>query len=656
MDPRFSLRFQSGERSGELIPIPEGGFTVGRRPGNSLQVLDNSVSGRHAEFLIDERGVTVKDLGSTNGTRVGDLRVLEQRVSHGDLIVLGNVEFLLVDARLGSVATAAEALSKTKEVPGPDGLQRVSAERIARAKRVSRPGILVLVLAALGGGVWWYLNRSSGGSSSSVRPVAAVPGNLLGDEASFESDTDSWSSAVDAPQAFLKTARARRSGQSGVAAELGAGEWALARSRDWPLRPGATYTVAAALRRSGDARVRVGLEFSRTAPEGAGGTGPLYAWSSDAADDGWSEARFEASAPAGYDRVRVLLWAHSAAGGGGAADDVALTEGAPGAAPLAIGNYTLALPCSPGTSAALASSTAVLLSGLEFTRPGATPLWEGERFQATLDGPRLRLASAAPREAFALRCESALAAGGIATIGADGYKTHGRDFERAAVKDLLLGGKGDFVRLSFDVPVRLSGEPEGSAVRLVAEAAGLSAVALQLEFKSEREQAGNLAYAARSAEKKGELGECLRQWSALLDTYPYEDKLVEEAEAARSRLSERGLAEVREVRLESERARFFRLVDLYRQGRERARAIAKRYAGSEVEREALALVREVEQDLTGLEAELDAQERERLAQILRSLEAQKATGLAGEVRNYLAKRPGAASAPRAPAEPGAAPQ
>ena len=111
MDARFSLRFESGERRGETIQVTDGGFTIGRRPGNSLQVLDNSISGRHAEFLIDEQGVTVKDLGSTNGTRVGDTRVLEQRITHGDHVTLGNVEFIRDNIEYTIVAIVALSLT-----------------------------------------------------------------------------------------------------------------------------------------------------------------------------------------------------------------------------------------------------------------------------------------------------------------------------------------------------------------------------------------------------------------------------------------------------------------------------------------------------------------------------------------------------------------
>ena len=66
MPPQYALRFESGERRGELVPLagalgPGQAFTIGRKPGNALQVTDPSVSGRHAELeLAAESGTPVE--------------------------------------------------------------------------------------------------------------------------------------------------------------------------------------------------------------------------------------------------------------------------------------------------------------------------------------------------------------------------------------------------------------------------------------------------------------------------------------------------------------------------------------------------------------------------------------------------------------------
>src|SRR3954469_14359449 len=44
--------------------------TVGRRPDNTIQIIDRSVSAHHAEFLLTDDHYRVHDLGSTNLTFV----------------------------------------------------------------------------------------------------------------------------------------------------------------------------------------------------------------------------------------------------------------------------------------------------------------------------------------------------------------------------------------------------------------------------------------------------------------------------------------------------------------------------------------------------------------------------------------------------------
>jgi pSer/pThr/pTyr-binding forkhead associated (FHA) protein len=97
MQARYSLRFENGERRGETIPISGSVFTVGRRPGNSAQLSDASVSGRHAEFVVESDGVLVRDLGSTNGTKVDGERIESRKLVHGDEVLLGSVKVTLLE-------------------------------------------------------------------------------------------------------------------------------------------------------------------------------------------------------------------------------------------------------------------------------------------------------------------------------------------------------------------------------------------------------------------------------------------------------------------------------------------------------------------------------------------------------------------------------
>jgi hypothetical protein len=83
---RYWLRFQD-QRDFELAA---GVTIVGRGDGCQLILDDPLISRRHACFVVDEREITVKDLGSTNGVLVNGTRVEEmQLVVPGDQITIG---------------------------------------------------------------------------------------------------------------------------------------------------------------------------------------------------------------------------------------------------------------------------------------------------------------------------------------------------------------------------------------------------------------------------------------------------------------------------------------------------------------------------------------------------------------------------------------
>ena len=69
--------------------------TIGRSDTNSFQIPDGSVSGTHCEILLQNEEILVKDLGSTNGSFVDGSRIKESKLSHGQILKLGEVELRL---------------------------------------------------------------------------------------------------------------------------------------------------------------------------------------------------------------------------------------------------------------------------------------------------------------------------------------------------------------------------------------------------------------------------------------------------------------------------------------------------------------------------------------------------------------------------------
>jgi putative nucleotidyltransferase with HDIG domain len=81
----------SSARQGEVVPVA-GTLTIGRHPDSGLCLDDPEVSRRHAVIEQTPRGTVLRDLGSGNGTFIGDRRVVESRLSTGDVIRIGSIE------------------------------------------------------------------------------------------------------------------------------------------------------------------------------------------------------------------------------------------------------------------------------------------------------------------------------------------------------------------------------------------------------------------------------------------------------------------------------------------------------------------------------------------------------------------------------------
>jgi transcriptional regulator with GAF, ATPase, and Fis domain/pSer/pThr/pTyr-binding forkhead associated (FHA) protein len=82
-----------GPLKGNVIPLPQGEYCVGRQPTNDLQLEDNAVSRRHCLFILSGHTCTLKDLDSRNGTFVTGTPVSEQQLEPGDEIGIGGSVF-----------------------------------------------------------------------------------------------------------------------------------------------------------------------------------------------------------------------------------------------------------------------------------------------------------------------------------------------------------------------------------------------------------------------------------------------------------------------------------------------------------------------------------------------------------------------------------
>ena len=77
------------------FPLETEKTILGRRQECELRIPTKDVSRQHCALLIDDDALTVKDLGSANGTYVNDKRIAETDLEPGDRLRVGPVTFVV---------------------------------------------------------------------------------------------------------------------------------------------------------------------------------------------------------------------------------------------------------------------------------------------------------------------------------------------------------------------------------------------------------------------------------------------------------------------------------------------------------------------------------------------------------------------------------
>ena len=80
-----------GPLKGQTITLNDGITRIGRREGNDWILADGSVSGTHCEIEKTNEGFLIRDLGSTNGTKVNGEDAKDKYVYRNDVIYIGEV-------------------------------------------------------------------------------------------------------------------------------------------------------------------------------------------------------------------------------------------------------------------------------------------------------------------------------------------------------------------------------------------------------------------------------------------------------------------------------------------------------------------------------------------------------------------------------------
>ena len=183
LDVRLRLPAVAG---GGVLEIPPNGLRFGAHSDNDVVIDDGFVSSFHAQIFLKGERLFVRDLDSTNGTFVGDVRVVEAEVPVGSRLRLGKADILV------------ETAESDEEVAAPSGegpwrcLDLTTADAgFARTfgfiEKVAPHDATVCVFGETGTGkelVAQALHKLSGRRGGPLVPLncAAVPQNLIESE------------------------------------------------------------------------------------------------------------------------------------------------------------------------------------------------------------------------------------------------------------------------------------------------------------------------------------------------------------------------------------------------------------------------------------------------------------------------------------------
>lgn len=141
----------SQEVRGKNINIDKDEISIGRKAENDVVIDNPTVSGRHCTVIRQDNKYTVKDLGSTNGTRVNARDITEAALKPKDIIQVGSIEFMF-DVEPGeTIETEQEPNAEVEVAPGPAAApESFGSISPFGARGKETKGLWFLLIAAIG--------------------------------------------------------------------------------------------------------------------------------------------------------------------------------------------------------------------------------------------------------------------------------------------------------------------------------------------------------------------------------------------------------------------------------------------------------------------------------------------------------------------------
>lgn len=528
----------------------------------------------------------------------------------------------------------------------------------ARGSRIGFLVVVVLLLAVAGAGAWVVIEQPFASDEAGAPPPPAAD-NLLGQAWSFEAGefgtpAEAWGPDDGAPAALVFGPEGAVSGRAAALSRPGEAGWAALVSRQTWRLPGRGAQVELGAVSAGD-----GVQLvARFQGEGLPDLDAVVA-------SGRGELSGRVSAPPGYQQVAVVL----VCVGSGSLDDVSLRLHDEGAAePREVGVYEVFAGDPPGLTVLRGAELALRVDPPAVRPaegrllPGALAVQAGQQSLLLADGTSVAYSESVSAGARSLELsvslsgapagarlvQSASVSGPLAQVpvgvrSARGYESFSGDFEARDVDQLILGRTQDRLVLACDGPFDLAAthRPDGRVALTLSRALEgrlESRWSLQGSFQQERLEAANLREEARGAEQAGRLGEALDKLQTILTRFPYDEQVLADASATRSRLELAMQASLDSLRRDLDDALFLGSAQRCKEVRAEAERLAERYAGSPAAEDFAAMSAEVSEQAASLLAEEAARRRGRVEALLSSFREHGGyPSMTAEYEEYLAR-------------------
>jgi pSer/pThr/pTyr-binding forkhead associated (FHA) protein len=122
-----TLKVLEGAKTGAKIAVKKAEFIIGRSQSCHLCAASSAISRQHCAILRQDNRVSVKDMGSRNGTLVNGERITEEiELTSGDELSVGPLKFLVTistginNVKKPEVKSVAEAVVRAAETSSGD--------------------------------------------------------------------------------------------------------------------------------------------------------------------------------------------------------------------------------------------------------------------------------------------------------------------------------------------------------------------------------------------------------------------------------------------------------------------------------------------------------------------------------------------------------